>query len=148
MLHHLSWLSFAKTIATVTALYYSAVIGLFFRKEAHSLLSRKKLSLLLTRRKNKTLLLAAALALSAAAHAQDPNAGINQANTLIRGMFDTGTQLMYAIGAILGLVGAVKTYKEWNAGHQQEAYRAATGWLGSCLFLVVVATVIKSFFGL
>jgi uncharacterized membrane protein YidH (DUF202 family) len=80
--------------------------------------------------------------------AQDGNQGINQANTLIRGYFTTGVQLMYAIGAVLALVGAVRTFREWNAGHQQEAYRAAAGWFGSCIFLVIVATVIQSFFGL
>ncbi|GGB23858.1 hypothetical protein GCM10011511_54680 [Puia dinghuensis] len=85
---------------------------------------------------------------SIALHAQDGNAGITQANTMIRNYYADGVNLMYAIAAILGLVGAVKVYREWNHGHQQEAYRAAAGWFGSCVFLVVVATVIKSFFGI
>jgi hypothetical protein len=42
------------------------------------------------------------------ANAQDGNAGINEANTAVRSYFDTGTNLMYAIGAVLGLIGAVK----------------------------------------
>ena len=40
--------------------------------------------------------------------AQDGNAGINEANTKVRGYFDAGTNLMYAVGAIVGLIGAVK----------------------------------------
>ena len=40
--------------------------------------------------------------------AQDANAAINEANTKVRSYFDSGTNLMYAVGAILGLIGAVK----------------------------------------
>jgi hypothetical protein len=79
--------------------------------------------------------------------AQDGNAGINQANTQVRGYFESGTNLMYAIGAILGLIGAVKVYSKWNAG-DQDTSKVAAAWFGSCIFLVVVATIIKSFFGL
>ncbi len=38
--------------------------------------------------------------------AQDANAGIDEANTQVRSYFDSGTNLMYAIGAIVGLIGA------------------------------------------
>jgi len=79
-------------------------------------------------------------------HAQDGNAGINEANTRVRSYFDTGTNLMYAIGAVLGLIGAVKVYQKWNSG-DPDTGRVAAAWFGSCIFLVVVATVLKSFFG-
>jgi len=79
--------------------------------------------------------------------AQDGNAGINQANTQVRSYFSSGTNLMYAIGAILGLIGAVKVYSKWNAG-DQDTSKIAASWFGSCIFLVVVATIIKSFFGM
>jgi hypothetical protein len=81
------------------------------------------------------------------ADAQDGNAGIQQANTQVRSYFDSGTTLMYAIGAILGLIGAVKVFQKWNAG-DQDTSKVAAAWFGSCIFLVVVATIIKSFFGL
>ena len=81
------------------------------------------------------------------AHAQDGNAGINEANTKVRSYFATGTNLMYAVGALLGLIGAVKVYQKWNSG-DQDTSKAAASWFGSCVFLVVVATVIKSFFGI
>ncbi|UII20807.1 DUF4134 domain-containing protein [Fulvivirga ligni] len=79
--------------------------------------------------------------------AQDGNAGINEANQQVRSYFDTGTNLMYAIGAVVGLIGAVKVYQKWNGG-DQDTGRVAAAWFGSCIFLVVVATVLKSFFGL
>ena len=78
--------------------------------------------------------------------AQDGNAGIQQATTLIQGYFATGVTLMYAIGAIVGIVGAVKVYQKWNAG-EPDTGKVAAAWFGSCIFLVIVATVIKSFFG-
>ncbi|WP_439879742.1 DUF4134 domain-containing protein [Pontibacter sp. MBLB2868] len=94
--------------------------------------------------------LTAALIFSAAlaAQAQSGNgeAGIQQATDMISGYFDTGTSLMYAIGAVVGLVGAVKVYQKWNAG-EPDTGKVAAAWFGSCIFLVIVATVLKSFFG-
>jgi len=81
------------------------------------------------------------------AAAQDGNSGIQQATTMVKGYFDTGVNLMYAIGAVVGIVGAVKVYQKWNAG-EPDTGKVAASWFGSCIFLVVVATVIKSFFGL
>ena len=82
-----------------------------------------------------------------ASYAQDGVAGIQEANNKVRGYFSAGTNLMYAIGAIVGLVGAIKVYQKWSNGHQDTGSVAAA-WFGSCVFLVVVATVLKSFFGL
>jgi len=139
MLHAISWIHFIKWILFLSLIYYGGVIALFFRKEALGILRRQK----------KMVLLAAGLAGYSLVQAQDGNQGINQANTLIRGYFDTGTQLLYAIGGILALVGAIKVYRKWNdeEGHGS-AYAAATGWFGACVFLVVVTSVIRSFFGL
>ena len=81
------------------------------------------------------------------AQTADGNNGINQANTLVRSYFDTGTQLMYAVCAILGLIGAVRVYQLWGS-HNGEAGKAAAAWFGSMVFLVIVSTVIRSFFGL
>ncbi|NOS90613.1 MAG: DUF4134 domain-containing protein [Cyclobacteriaceae bacterium] len=81
------------------------------------------------------------------AYAQDGNAGINEATMRVRSYFATGTNLMYAIGAILGLVGAIKVYQKWNSG-DPDTGKVAAAWFGSCVFLVIVATVLRSFFGL
>ena len=95
---------------------------------------------------SKILLLAIANCYILFSYAQDGNAGINEANTQVRSYFATGTNLMYAIGAIVGLIGAIKVYQKWNSG-DQDTGKVAAAWFGSCVFLVVVATVIKSFFG-
>ncbi|MBS1737543.1 MAG: DUF4134 domain-containing protein [Bacteroidetes bacterium] len=86
------------------------------------------------------------LLISVTAMAQDGNAGINEANTKVRSYFAAGTNLMYAVGAIVGLIGAVKVYQKWNSG-DHDTGKVAAAWFGSCVFLVIVATVIRSFFG-
>ena len=94
---------------------------------------------------NASLLFMFAL-LSNDSDAQDGNAGINQATSMVKSYFASGANLMYAVGAIVGLVGAVKVYQKWSNGHPDTGSTAAA-WFGSCVFLVVVATVLKSFFG-
>ncbi len=54
---------------------------------------------------------------------------------------------MYAICAVGGLIGAIKVYQKWNAG-DHDTGKVATAWFGSCIFAVVVVTVIKSFFSI
>lgn len=79
--------------------------------------------------------------------AQDGNAGILEANNKVRSYFASGTQLMYAVGAIVGLIGAVKVYQKWSAG-DHDTGKVAAAWFGACVFLVVVVTVIRAFFGI
>lgn len=73
--------------------------------------------------------------------------GIENATTAVTGYFKDGILLMYAIGAVSGIIGAVKVYQKWNAG-EQDAMKTAASWFGSCIFLVVVATILKGFFNI
>jgi hypothetical protein len=93
------------------------------------------------------MLLAFSLLVGKMGFAADGNAGIQQATQMVKGYFDTGCDLMYAIGAIVGIIGGVKVFQKWNAG-EPDTSKVAASWFGSCIFLVVVATVIRSFFGL
>ena len=93
------------------------------------------------------LLLVAQAFIAETAAAQDGIAGINQATSMVTSYFAAAVTLMYAVGAILGLIGAVRVYLKWNHG-DHDTSKVAAAWFGSCIFLVVVATVIKSFFGL
>lgn len=43
-------------------------------------------------------------------------AGINEATSLMTSYFDPATKLCYAIGAVLGLVGGIKTYGKFSSG--------------------------------
>ena len=95
----------------------------------------------------KSIATAAFLLVAMGLYAQDGNAGISEATNLVRGYFETGTDLMYAIGAVAGLVGAIKVYQKWNSG-DHDTGKVASAWFGSCVFLVIVATVLQSFFGI
>jgi len=137
MLQFISWEKFLIILAVTTTLYYSTIILLWYRKPFYSWIRRR-------------LGLTALLAMSAAlARAQDGNAAITAADGMMRQYFQTGTTLMYSISAVIALIGAIRVYRVWNAdeGHGL-AYKAAAAWFGSCIFLVLVATVIRSFFGL
>ncbi|TKK64716.1 DUF4134 domain-containing protein [Ilyomonas limi] len=103
------------------------------------------------RRKRKQAVLAAIMvtvfASNLLAQTADGNAGIQEATDMVVSYFDTGCNLMYAIGAVSGIIGAVKVYQKWNQG-DHDTGKVAAAWFGSCIFLVIVATVLKSFFGI
>ena len=92
-------------------------------------------------------MLCANLLNSSLAFSQDGISGINEATNKVRSYFDAGGNLMYAIGAVVGIIGAVKVYNKWNAG-EPDTSKVAAAWFGSCIFLVVVTSVLKSFFGI
>lgn len=94
-------------------------------------------------------MLASALLVWLGGYAQtaDGNAGLTQADNLVKGYFATATTLLYAVGAIMGLIGAIQVFSKFMA-HDQRIGNAVFIWLGGCIFLVVVAAVIQSFFGI
>ena len=75
-------------------------------------------------RKNKILLPAAFLfaAISSAFAQGNGIAGITEATNMVTSYFDPGTKLIYAIGAVVA------------------------SWFGACIFLIVAATILRSFF--
>jgi len=77
--------------------------------------------------------------------AQAAGEGFTQATSEVVRYFGLGITLMYAIGAVVGIVGAIKVYNKWNSG-DQDTGKVAASWFGSCIFLVVVATILKGFF--
>jgi hypothetical protein len=79
--------------------------------------------------------------------AQDGGAALDQANTMLRGYFDKAVPVMYAAGALSGIIGAIKVYRVWVEGkHEAGAHMSA--FIGACIFLVLAATIIRAFFGL
>ena len=55
------------------------------------------------------------------------------------------TQLVYAIGAVCGLIGGVKVYNKFSSG-DPDTSKTAASWFGACIFLIVAATILRSFF--
>ena len=95
----------------------------------------------------RTILTAALLiAASRAAFAQGNGlAGINEATSMVTSYFDPGTKLIYAIGAVVGLIGGVNVYGKFSSG-DPDTSKTAASWFGACIFLIVAATILRSFF--
>ena len=72
-------------------------------------------------------------------------AGINEATSLMTSYFDPATKLCYAIGAVLGLVGGIKTYGKFSSG-DPDTSKTAASWFFACIFLIVATTILRSFF--
>lgn len=75
----------------------------------------------------------------------DGTSGITQATKMVTGYFEPATYLIYAIGAVVGLIGGVKVYSKFSAG-DPDTSKTAASWFGACIFLIVAATILRSFF--
>ncbi|MFJ1365965.1 DUF4134 domain-containing protein [Capnocytophaga canimorsus] len=71
--------------------------------------------------------------------------GINEATKMVTSYFDPATKLIYAIGAVVGLIGGVKVYNKFSSG-DPDTSKTAASWFGACIFLIVAATILRSFF--
>ncbi|KAA6348522.1 hypothetical protein EZS27_004034 [termite gut metagenome] len=72
-------------------------------------------------------------------------AGIVEATHMVTSYFDPATKLIYAIGAVVGLIGGVKVYSKFSSG-DPDTSKTAASWFGACIFLIVAATILRSFF--
>ena len=62
-------------------------------------------------------------------------AGINEATSLMTSYFDPATKLCYAI----------ETYGKFSSG-DPDTSKTAASWFFACIFLIVAATILRSFF--
>lgn len=96
--------------------------------------------------RKKALLSAVIMLTGLGAFAQgNGTAGITEATQMVTSYFDPATQLIYAIGAVVGLIGGVKVYNKFSSG-DQDTSKTAASWFGACIFLIVAATILRSFF--
>ena len=95
--------------------------------------------------RNKKVLLSAALVVSAVSSALAQGNGLAGINDMVTSYFDPGTKLIYAIGAVVGLIGGIKVYNKFSSG-DPDTSKTAASWFGACIFLIVSATVLRSFF--
>lgn len=73
------------------------------------------------------------------------SAGINEATQMVTSYFEPAVQLIYAIGAVVGLIGGVKVYSKFSSG-DPDTSKTAASWFGACIFLIVSATILQAFF--
>ena len=52
---------------------------------------------------------------------------------------------IYAIGSGVALIGGIKIYGMFSAG-DPDTSKTAASWFGACIFLIVSATILRSFF--
>lgn len=96
--------------------------------------------------KKRTILTALCLLSIIGAFAQgNGTQGITDATNMVTGYFDPATKLIYAIGAVVGLIGGVKVYSKFSSG-DPDTSKTAASWFGACIFLIVAATILRSFF--
>ena len=72
-------------------------------------------------------------------------AGIQEATQMVLFFFDTATKVIYSIGAVIGLIGGVRVYQKFSSG-DPDTSKTAASWFGACIFLIVAATILRSFF--
>lgn len=100
----------------------------------------------MVKQRKKVLLALVAVLSGYGAFAQgNGTAGINEATQMVTSYFDPATQLIYAIGAVVGLIGGVKVYNKFSSG-DPDTSKTAASWFGACIFLIVAATILRSFF--
>ena len=59
---------------------------------------------------------------------------------------DPMTTVVYVVAAIVGLIGALKVYSNWQGANRENIMAQAGGWLGACLFILVANTVLRAMF--
>lgn len=97
--------------------------------------------------KKRLLLTLSAVGFTAASALAQGNGltGITEATSMVTSYFDPLTRLIYAVGAVVGLIGGIKVYQKFSSG-DPDTSKTAASWFGACIFLIVAATVLRSFF--
>ena len=86
-----------------------------------------------------------AVVLASAAMAQGNGIkGITDATSMVTSYFAPLTKLIYAVGAVVGLIGGIKVYQKFSSG-DPDTSKTAASWFGACIFLVIVGVVLESF---
>lgn len=65
--------------------------------------------------------------------------------TSLQDYIDPVTKVVYVVAAVVGLVGALRVFVNWQNG-KENVMATATGWLGACLFLLIANTVLRAMF--
>jgi hypothetical protein len=59
---------------------------------------------------------------------------------------DLACNIAYAAASVIALAGSVKVYLKWDHG-DKDILKTATRWFGAAVFIVIVATIVKTFLG-
>ena len=87
------------------------------------------------RKKSLSTALLALLTASAYAQGGDGIAGITEATSMVTSYFYPLVQL----------IGGIRVYQKFSSG-DPDTSKTAASWFGACIFLILVGTVLESFF--
>lgn len=74
-------------------------------------------------------------------------AGITEATNLVTSYFDPATKLIYAIGAVVGLIGGIKVYGKFSSGDPDTStYKKRLDLSMSCVINLTSDMEVRSFF--
>lgn len=71
---------------------------------------------------------------------------LDSATSEVKGAFNSAANLMLAIGAIVGIIGGITCYSKFSGGDPEGGKKIAK-WIGGCVFLCLVPTILRAFFG-
>lgn len=54
-------------------------------------------------------------------------------------------KLIYAIALVVSFIGGIRIYNKWQNG-DQDVNKEIMGWVGACIFIVLVPTFVKAIF--
>lgn len=74
------------------------------------------------------------------------SSALASADTEIRTSFAPVSKIMFAVMAIIGVVGAISVYGKWSAG-DPDTRKSAAAWFGALIFAGLVLLVLKAVFG-
>jgi hypothetical protein len=72
--------------------------------------------------------------------------GLSAATSQVKSAYTYVGPLILAIGGVVGLSGGIRVYIKWNNG-ERDINKELVGWAGSCVFLLLVGTILTAFFG-
>lgn len=93
------------------------------------------------------LLIFASTTLHAQNGAAQMSTALENSKTDISGIFQSLSDVILIIGAIVGLVGGIQVFVKWNRG-ERDINKEIAAWGGSCVFLLIMGTILKTAFGL
>lgn len=75
----------------------------------------------------------------------DVTGALNTATSTVTSAFEAASNLMLAVGAVVGLIGGITCYSKFSSGDPEGGKRIAK-WIGGAVFLCLVPTILKGFF--
>lgn len=70
---------------------------------------------------------------------------IQTTTTELKAYFDPVVVLIYVVAAVTAVIGGYRVFSKWQSG-DQDVQKSAMGWVGSILFLLAVAALLRGVF--